>query len=151
MLAAQAGLEVRMLLRNGEQLLLTLGHPRPACWPSFGSVEVMDLGNRAARVDFLAPGVLALAVMSTAFTGQAIGTGFERRYGVLKRLGATPLPAAALLGGQEPGGARRRGLQVALLGTVALAHRLATRAAVAAGRPAAGPRSAPPRSAAWRC
>ena len=47
---------------------------------------------RARRVDFLAPGVLALAVLSTAFTGQAIATGFERRYGVLKRLGATPLP-----------------------------------------------------------
>ena len=58
----------------------------------------MDLGNRAARVDFLVPGVLALAVMSTAFTGLAIGTGFERRYGALKRLGASPLPRGALLG-----------------------------------------------------
>ena len=81
MLAAQTGLEVRMVL-------LTV----------FGSVEVMDLGNRAARVDFLVPGVLALAVMSTAFTGLAIGTGFERRYGALKRLGASPLPRGALLG-----------------------------------------------------
>ena len=62
----------------------------------FGSVAVIDVG-RGSRVDFLAPGVLALAVMSTAFTGQAIATGFERRYGVLKRLGATPLPRSALM------------------------------------------------------
>lgn len=44
-------------------------------------------------MDFLAPGILALAVMSTAFTGQAIATGFDRRYGVLKRLGASPCRA----------------------------------------------------------
>jgi len=48
-------------------------------------------------LDFLTPGILALAVLSTAFTGQAIGTGFERRYGVLKRLGATPLPRSGLI------------------------------------------------------
>ncbi len=35
--------------------------------------------------------------MSAAFTGQAIATGFERQYGVLKRLGATPLPRSVLL------------------------------------------------------
>ena len=69
----------------------------------------MDLGTRAARVDFLVPGVLALAVMSTAFTGLAIATGFERRYGALKRLGASPLPRGALLGGQGPVGAGHRG------------------------------------------
>src|SRR5262249_55115063 len=40
--------------------------------------------------------VFALAVMSTAFTGQAIATGFERSYGVLRRLGASPLPRGAL-------------------------------------------------------
>ena len=61
MLAAQAGLEVRMVLRNGEQLLLTLVIP-VLVLTVFGSVEVMDLGDRAARVDFLVPGVLALAV-----------------------------------------------------------------------------------------
>jgi ABC-2 type transport system permease protein len=50
-----------------------------------------------SRIDFLAPGILALAVMSTAFTSQAIATGFERRYGVLKRLGATPLSRRGLI------------------------------------------------------
>jgi ABC-2 type transport system permease protein len=62
----------------------------------FGTTSLVDLGP-GDPVDFLTPGVLALAVMSTAFTGQAIGTGFERRYGVLKRLGATPLPRSGLI------------------------------------------------------
>ena len=44
------------------------------------------------------PGVIALAVLSTAFTSQAIATGFERRYGVLKRLGSTPLSRTGLIG-----------------------------------------------------
>ena len=82
-----------MLLRNGEQLLLTI------VIPVLRAVRLRQ--RRADRprqprrhgVDFLAPGVLALAVLSTAFTGQAIATGFERRYGVLKRLGASPLSA----------------------------------------------------------
>jgi ABC-2 type transport system permease protein len=51
-------------------------------------------------VDVVTPGVLALAVMSTAFTSLAIATGFERRYGVLKRLGASPLPRSGLLAGK---------------------------------------------------
>ena len=96
MVLTQAGLEVRMILRNGEQLLLTVVIP-VLVLTVFSAVEVMDLGTRTARVDFLTPGVLALAVMSTAFTGLAIGTGFERRYGALKRLGATPLPRWGLL------------------------------------------------------
>jgi ABC-2 type transport system permease protein len=49
------------------------------------------------RIDFEVPGILALAVMSTAFTSQAIATGFERRYGVLKRLGASPLSRTGLI------------------------------------------------------
>jgi ABC-2 type transport system permease protein len=118
MLAAQTGLEVRMVLRNGEQLLLTVVIP-VLVLTVFGSVEVMDLGSRAARIDFLAPGVLALAVMSTAFTGLAIGTGFERRYGALKRLGASPLPRGALLASKGLAVLTVEALQVALLIVVA--------------------------------
>ena len=119
MLAAQTALEVRMVLRNGEQLLLTVVIP-VLVLAVFGSVEVMDLGTRSARVDFLVPGVLALAVMSTSFTGLAIGTGFERRYGALKRLGASPLPRGALLGAKGLSVLTIEALQVALLGIVAL-------------------------------
>ncbi|GAA4954050.1 ABC transporter permease [Streptomonospora halophila] len=95
MVGAQAAMELRIMLRNGEQLLLTMVIPI-LLLTGFSLTPVLDLGP-GPRVDFLAPGVLALAVLSTAFTGQAIGTGFERRYGVLKRLGATPLPRGGLL------------------------------------------------------
>ncbi|TMR91847.1 ABC transporter permease [Nonomuraea basaltis] len=95
MVLAQAGAEIRAILRNGEQLLLTLVIP-VLLLVGFSLAPLIDVGG-GRRVDFLAPGVLALAVMSTAFTGQAIATGFERRYGVLKRLGATPLSRAGLI------------------------------------------------------
>ena len=98
MIRAQTAYELRTLLRNGEQLLLTLIIPITLL-VLFSTAQLLDLGP-GRRVDFLAPGVLALAVMSTAFTGQAIGTAFERRYGVLKRLGATPLPRSGLIAGK---------------------------------------------------
>lgn len=119
MLAAQSALEVRMVLRNGEQLLITLVIP-VLVLTVFGSVEVMNLGRRADRVDFLVPGVLALAVMSTAFTGLAIGTGFERRYGALKRLGASPLPRGTLLAAKGLAVLAIEALQVGMLLVVAL-------------------------------
>ncbi|MFE9247418.1 ABC transporter permease [Streptomyces sp. NPDC007088] len=118
MIAAQAALETRMLLRNGEQLLLTVIIPS-LLLVLFSTVDVVDTGA-GDPVDFLAPGVLALAVMSTAFTGQAIATGFERRYGVLKRLGATPLPRWALMTAKTLSVLVTEVLQVALLTVIAL-------------------------------
>src|SRR5262249_25581700 len=88
MITAQAVLETRTTLRNGEQLLLTLFIP-VLLLVAFTLEPLVKSEGR--RVDFLVPGIIALAVMSTAFTSQAIATGFERRYGVIKRLGATPL------------------------------------------------------------
>ncbi|MBO0789191.1 MAG: ABC transporter permease, partial [Actinobacteria bacterium] len=93
MIAAQAWLEARLLVRNGEQLLLTLLIP-VLLLVAFSLDRNLIKGT---GVNFLAPGIIALAVMSTAFTSQAIATGFERRYGVLKRLGATPLPRGGLI------------------------------------------------------
>jgi ABC-2 type transport system permease protein len=95
MVAAQAGLELRGLVRNGEQLLLTLIIP-VLLLVVFSSEALISVG-RGSRIGFIAPGILALAVMSTSFTSLAIGTGFERRYGVLKRLGATPLSRGGLV------------------------------------------------------
>src|SRR3981081_3611625 len=94
-LFAQSVLETRLLLRNGEQLLLTIVIPA-LLLVLFSVVPVIDTGG-GRRVDFLTPGMLALAILSTAFTGQAIATGYDRRYGVLKRLGATPLPRWGLI------------------------------------------------------
>jgi ABC-2 type transport system permease protein len=95
MIGAQAGLELRTLLRNGEQLVLTLIIP-VLLLAAFSKEDLVSYPGHS-RIDFLAPGILALAVMSTAFTSQAIATGFERRYGVLKRLGATPLSRRGLI------------------------------------------------------
>ncbi|WP_461029717.1 ABC transporter permease [Streptomyces sparsus] len=118
MIAAQAALETRMLLRHGEQLLLTVVIPT-LLLVLFGTVQLVDTGS-GDRVDFLTPGILALAVLSTAFTGLAISTGFERRYGVLKRLGSSPLPRWALLTAKACSVLVIELLQVALLVTVAL-------------------------------
>ncbi len=118
MLATQTALEVRLVLRNGEQLLLTVVIPLMVL-SVLGNVEAMDLGDRRDRLGFLVPGVLALAVLSTAFTGLAIGTGFERRYGALKRLGASPLSRAGLLASKTFSVLLVEALQVTLIVLVA--------------------------------
>lgn len=91
---AQARAEIGMTLRQGEQLLVSVGIPL-LLLVFFSVVHVLPVGDHPVR--FLAPGVLALAVMSTAMVSLGIGTGFERGYGVLKRLGTTPLGRPALL------------------------------------------------------
>ena len=111
---AQARFDATVLLRNGEQLLLTLVLPALAL-VGLSLTDVLDLGD-GRRVDLATPGVLALAVMSTAFTGQAIGTGFDRRYGVLRLLGTTPLGRGGLLAGRMLAVGAVEVLQVAVLG-----------------------------------
>lgn len=84
-----------MTLRRGESLLLALGIP-VLLLAFFSLVDVLPTPTEDP-VDFLAPGILALAVMSTAMVGLAIATGFEREYLVLKRLATTPLRRSELL------------------------------------------------------
>ena len=86
---AQARFETGTLLRNGEQLLVALVLPAMAL-VGLALSHSPSLGP-GRRIDLAVPGVLALAVISTAFTGQAISTGFDRRYGVLRLLGVSPL------------------------------------------------------------
>jgi len=87
--AGQLRTELALSSRQGEQLLVSLGIPLLVLL-FFSSVDVLPTGTDEP-VDYLAPAVLALAVMSTAMVSLGIGTGFERQYGVLKRLGASPL------------------------------------------------------------
>ena len=119
MLAAQARLELLLTLRRGESVLLTLIIPI-GLLVFFSAVDVLPSSDERP-VDFLVPGVLALAVMSTAFTGQAIATGFERSYGVLKRLGATPLPRSILLAGKTLAVLAVEVIQLVLLAAVGFA------------------------------
>lgn len=97
MVLTQARTEFVLTLRNGEQLLLTLLIPLGLL---IGLTVLDVLPMPDPRVDNVTPRILALAVMSTAFTGQAIALGFDRRYGVLKRLAATALPRWSLVAGR---------------------------------------------------
>ncbi len=117
MLAAQAATELRLALRNGEQVLLTLVIPA-VLLVGLTLLDVVPLPE--PRVAAVTPSVLALAVLSTAFTSQAIMLGFDRRYGVVRRLAATALPRWLLVAGRL----------VAVLGTVVL--QVAVLAALAA-------------------
>ncbi len=98
MVVRQAAFELKLLTRNGEQLLLTLIIPL-VLLVGLSSVDWIDLGS-GPRINLVTPGILALAIMSTAFASQAIATGFDRRYGVLKLLGASPLPRWGLVAGK---------------------------------------------------
>jgi ABC-2 type transport system permease protein len=117
---AQCGTEVRSTLRNGEQLLLTFVIPLALLVGLSRSNSIVDLGTGPA-IDVVTPGVLALAILSTAFTGQAIATGFERRYGVLKLLGATPLSRAGLVVAKSCAVVAVEVVQIAVLVAVAYA------------------------------
>ncbi|MGH3825308.1 MAG: ABC transporter permease [Pseudonocardiaceae bacterium] len=118
MLLTQARTEFVLTLRNGEQVLLTLLIP-------LGLLVGLTLLNvvpvPAPRVDGVTPRILALAVMSTAFTGQAIALGFDRRYGVLKRLAATALPRWSLVAGRMLAVLGVVLVQLVVLGAVAAA------------------------------
>jgi ABC-2 type transport system permease protein len=93
-LVAQTRIELLLTLRRPESLLVTLAIPL-GILVFFSQVDaVTDLDD---PVEFLVPGVLSLAVMSTAMVSLGIATGYERRYGVLKRLGSTPLSRTGLL------------------------------------------------------
>ena len=94
---AQTRMELALSLRQGEQLLVSIAIPLMLL-VFFSLVDVLPKPDGVDHaVDFLAPGILALAVMSTAMVSLGIGTGFERQYGVLKRLGSTPLGRPRLI------------------------------------------------------
>jgi ABC-2 type transport system permease protein len=143
-LAAQSRTEVVLQLRRGENLIVTLVVPL-GILVFFAKVETTIPTDFDKAVDFLVPGVLSLAVMAAAMVSLGIATGFERRYGVLKRLGSTPLSRGGLLAaktatvllfelveallivvtgialGWEPSGGLLAALVLLLIGTVAFA------------------------------
>ncbi len=95
-LVAQARAETVLQLRRGENLVVTLAIPI-GILVFFAKVDALSIPDFANPIDFLVPGVLSLAVMAAAMVSLGIATGFERRYGVLKRLGSTPLSRGGLL------------------------------------------------------
>jgi ABC-2 type transport system permease protein len=120
MLLTHAKVETSLTLRHGEQILLTLLIPL-ALLIGLTLLDILptgDLGS-VSKVDWVTPRIFALAVMSSAFTGQAIALGFDRRYGVLKRLSATALPRWLLVAGRMVAALVVVLLQVVVLGLVA--------------------------------
>src|ERR1700753_3274862 len=98
MLLAQSRLEFQLQLRNAEQVGLTLVIPLLLLF--FFNLPLLYSLGVPRRIEFVVPSIVALAVMSAAFTGLAIATGFEQKSAVLKRLGATALPRGVLVGGK---------------------------------------------------
>ena len=116
MLLTQARTETALALRHGEQVLLTLLIPL-ALLIGLTLLKIVPLAE--PRVNEVTPRILALAVMSSAFTGQAIAFGFDRRYGVLKRLAATAIPRWLIAAGRVLAALAVVAIQVVVLGVVA--------------------------------
>jgi ABC-2 type transport system permease protein len=118
---AMLRVELVLAARRGETLLLTLAIPL-GLLVFFSLVDVLPLpAGIEDPVDFLAPGVLALAILSTGMVQTAIGVAFERQYGVLKRLGVTPLGRPRLLAAKLVGILVVELVQVVVIGAAALA------------------------------
>lgn len=116
---AQTRFETTTLLRNGEQLLVAVVLPAMAL-VGIVLAPYPDLGP-GSRVDVATAGVLGLAVVSTAFTGQAISTAFDRRYGVLRLFGVTPLGRTGLLFAKALAVLAVLAVQLVVLGALAAA------------------------------
>ncbi len=114
---AQAWMELKLLVRSGESLIITLGIPIGVL-VFFSVVDVLPTGGQRA-VDFLVPGVLAISIAGTGLVAVGIQTAFERKYGALKRLGGTPLSRGGFLVAKGLAVAALLGVQAALV--VALA------------------------------
>ena len=91
----QTQFELLLTLRRGENILVTLIVP-VLLLIFFTSLNIVPAVNGSA-INFLLPGILALAVMAAGMVNLGIATAYERYYGVLKRLGASPLSRAGLI------------------------------------------------------
>ena len=118
----QGKYESLTMLRNGEQLILAVVLPLLAL-VGLTVTPLLD-GLGGSRVNVAVPGILALCAMSTAFTGQGIATGFDRRYGVLRFLSTTPLGRSGLIAGKALAVLAVLCLQVVVVTAVALPARL---------------------------
>jgi ABC-2 type transport system permease protein len=114
----QGKYEAVAMLRNGEQLILAVVLPLLAL-VGLTVTPLLD-GLGGSRINIAVPGILALCALSTAFTGQGIATGFDRRYGVLRFLSTTPLGRPGLIAGKVLAVLTVLALQVAVITAVAL-------------------------------
>ncbi|WP_297009274.1 ABC transporter permease [uncultured Corynebacterium sp.] len=116
LLRAQARIESLLFLRHGEQQLLTLVIP-VGMLIVFSLLPVTDFDD---PVDQIYPMTLGIALMGAGFTGQSIAVAFDRRYGALKRIGASGVPTWALIGGKLAAVLSAVTVQLVLLTTIAV-------------------------------
>ena len=117
---AQTAFEARAILRNGEQLLVTIIVPVLVLVGLTQATGITVDTDGMSRIDFFTPGVLALAIMTSSFTSQAIASAFDRRNGVLRLLSTTPLGRGGLLAGKILGVLTVEVVQIVVIGTTAL-------------------------------
>ncbi len=115
---AQAAIELVLTLRRGESVLVTIVIP-VVLLAFFASSRVLPAGS--SSIQFLLPGTLALAVISTGLVSLGIATAYERYYGVLKRFGATPFPRAGLLAAKLIAVAGLEAIQIVLMLVISIA------------------------------
>jgi ABC-2 type transport system permease protein len=89
-----AGMDLKLTTRRGENLLVMIVIPA-AVLVFFATFSLVPTPGR--RIDFLLGGAIALAIVATGLVNLGIATAYERNYGVLKRLGGSPLPRVGLL------------------------------------------------------
>ncbi len=118
-LRAQAAMELRLTLRQGENLLVILILP-VLLLLFFASARIVPTVAGSSPADYLVPGILTVAVMSTGMVSLGIATAYQRSYGVLKRLGGSPLPRGGLIAAKGLSVLVIEAGQVALIGLVAL-------------------------------
>ncbi|ALE92083.1 ABC transporter [Arthrobacter alpinus] len=114
---SQGKYEASTMLRNGEQLVLMIVMPLLGLI-ALAVTPILD-GMGQSRINIATPGILALCALSTAFTGQGIATGFDRRYGVLRFMSTTPLGRTGLIAGKVIAVLAALVIQVVVISTVA--------------------------------
>ncbi|WJY68092.1 ABC-2 family transporter protein [Corynebacterium auris] len=117
MARAQGAIEAKLLLRHGEQLLLNILIPAAL----LVAAATLPVFGEDANLDHIVPMVFAVAASSSGFTGQAIALAFDRRYGALKRTGASGVPAWTIVAGKILGVLATVAVQIAVLGAIAFA------------------------------
>lgn len=115
MALAQGGIEAKLMLRHGEQLLVNILIPAALL---IVAAKLPVLGEQAS-LDHVVPMIFAVAASSAGFTGQAIALAFDRRYGALKRAGASGVPAWTIIAGKILGVLATVGVQILVLGAIA--------------------------------
>lgn len=116
MVLAQARIESLLFLRHGEQQLLSFIIPFALL---IGMTE-FSVGNTDNPISLVFPLCLAISIMSSGFTGQAIAVAFDRRYGALKRIGASGVPPWTIIGGKIVAVLLVACIQTIILGITAL-------------------------------